>query len=146
MAETQREKDKRILVEMLVIVEDRLYRVVVELSHAAPQSKLKFRNEYAQFFPGPWEEIKTRFDQSRQIVQGDDLDWQYVEGIGLTGKMLEWKKRFLDQVVEEGGTTRFLKVANSLLGSLSTVIPPLEAVREYKEHVEAAMTYPNRRP
>jgi hypothetical protein len=50
----------------------------------------------------------------------------------------------LDQTLKEGVAEQFLKVANSILGSLSNAIPLLEIVKEYKEHVEASMRYPNR--
>jgi hypothetical protein len=121
---------------MLTKVERQLFIIVHE-----PQQSARFRREFQEFFPGPWEEVAASFDKSRQMLASDELDWEYVEGIGLTGRMLDWKRRFLDETVREGGISRFLKVANSFLGSLSKVLLPLEAVKEYKEFVEAALKY-----
>jgi hypothetical protein len=143
MAQEDREQDKKVLVEILVKMEDRLGLIVAQ----APleQSGISgFRIEFRAFFPGPWDQVVGHFRRSREMIQKDEVDWQYVEGLGMTGRMLEWKKRFFDETVRQGVTSRFLKVSNSILGSLSKAIPPLELVKEYKEHVEAAMRYPNR--
>ena len=48
------------------------------------------------------------------------------------------------QAIKQGVVSRTLKIINSLLGSLSTVFPFLEAVKEDKEHVEAAISVQNR--
>lgn len=66
---------------------------------------------------------------------------EYVEGIGMTGHWLRWKKALLDESVREGAVGRFLKFANAILGSLAKAVPPLEIVKEYKECVEEAQKY-----
>ena len=50
----------------------------------------------------------------------------------------------LKQAIKQGVVSRLLKIVNSILGSLSQVFPFLEAVKEYKEHVEAAISVQNR--
>jgi hypothetical protein len=75
------------------------------------------------------------------MIEREELNWEYVEGVGMTGNWLRWKKRLLDESVREGTVGRFLKFANAILGSLAKVIPPLEVVKEYKECVEGAQRY-----
>ena len=142
MAEENRENDKKILVEILINIEGRLSFIV----HHRPNvpGKPQFRREFMEFFPGPWDQVAAHFKLSRAMIERGDINWEYVEGIGMTGRMLEWKKRFFDETLKQGVNSRFFDIANSILGSLSKAIPPLEAVKEYKEHVEAAMKYPHR--
>ncbi|HXP71645.1 MAG TPA: hypothetical protein VOA88_20390 [Candidatus Dormibacteraeota bacterium] len=142
MAEESREKDKKILIEILINMEGRLSLIV----HQRPDvpGMPHFRREFMEFFPGPWDQVAAHFKLSRAMIEKDEVDWEYVEGIGMTGKTLEWKKRFFDETLRQDVTSRFFEVSNSILGSLSKAIPPLEAVKEYKEHVEAAMRYPRR--
>lgn len=141
MADDPHQEDKRILVEMLTTIEDRLrLYVIVEPAPDVP-GKPRFRKEFAEMFPGPWHEVEASFLRSRQMMQNDEVRWEYVEGLGMAGPMLRWKKRFFDETVRQGVVGRFLKLSNSILGSLSKAVPPLELVKAYKEHVEAAMRY-----
>jgi len=142
MAEENHEKDKKILLEILRNIEVRLSVIVHQT--AAERGTPQFRKEFIEFFPGPWDQVTIHFGRSRHMIERDEVDWEYIEGIGMTGRMLEWKKRFFEETLKQGVTSRFLDVANSILGSLSKAIPPLEAVKEYKEHVEAAMKYPHK--
>jgi hypothetical protein len=142
MAGENHEKDKKILLEILINIEGRL-RLIVHQRLDEPGIP-QFRREFVEFFPGPWNEVVAHFSRSRQMIESDEVNWEYIEGIGMTGRMLEWKKRFFDETLRQGVASRFFDVANSILGSLSKVIPPLEAVKEYKEHVEAAMKYPRK--
>jgi hypothetical protein len=127
-------RDRRVLIKMLTTIERQLSLIVHD-----PQQRARFQPEFQEFFPGPWEEVAASFERSRELLESEDLNWEDVEGIGLTGRMLDWKQRFLDATVGGGGISRFLKIANSFLGSLSKVLPPLEAVKEYKEFVEAGL-------
>jgi hypothetical protein len=133
--------DRKILIEILIEIESGLYNIVSVEVTIRPVRHGRFRKEFAQLIPGPWEEVSSAFRQARKQLETDQLDWQYVEGIGLTGDMLKWKKAMLDQTVRSGGINRFLKIANSLLGSLSGAIPVLEIAKEYKENIEAAMVH-----
>lgn len=140
MADDPHEQDKRILVEMLITIEHRLYVIVSESLPNEP-AKTHFRKEFIEMFPGPWQVVEGSFQRARDMIEQGDVSWEYMEGVGMAGPMLRWKKRFFDETVRQGVVGRFLKVANSILGSLSRVVPPLEIVKEYKEHVEAAMRY-----
>jgi hypothetical protein len=137
MTPEERELDKKILIQILVDMEDRLRLVVFEPS-GRPS---KFRLEFVKLLPGPWDDVAAHFQRARGMIKDDELNWQYVEGLGLSGRWLKWKKQMFDETLKEGVLGRFLIVANSILGSLSKAIPPLELVNEYKEHVEAAMKY-----
>ncbi len=86
-------------------------------------------------------QVSRGFLSARNMIERDEVNWEYVEGIGMTGNMLRWKKAMLDESVREGTVGRFLKFANAILGSLAKVIPPLEIVKEYKECVEGATKY-----
>jgi len=128
MADENREKDKKILREILINMEGRLSLIVHHQLDVAGMPQ--FRREFVQFFPGPWDQITAHFTLSRAMIEKDEINWEYVEGIGMTGKMLEWKKRFFDETLRQGVTSRFFEISNSILGSLSKAIPPLEAVKE----------------
>jgi len=143
MAQESRAEDKRILIEILIKIENRLYFIISERKRDRAGTPL-FRHEFVEFLLEPWDQVKAHFQRSRQMIEKDEIDWEYVEGLGMAGRMLKWKKRFFDETLNQGALSRFFKVSNSILGSLAKAIPPLEAVKEYKELVEAAMRYPNR--
>lgn len=140
MANEGQAEDKKILIEMLITIEKRLYLIVFE-GRQASAGKSPFRKEFIRMLPGPWKEVEHTFLRARNMIERDEVNWEYVEGIGMTGNMLRWKKTLLDESVREGTVGRFLKFANAILGSLAKVIPPLEIVKEYKECVEGAQKY-----
>jgi hypothetical protein len=140
MANEGQAEDKKILIEMLVTIEKRLYLIVFERGRNAA-GKSPFRREFIRMLPGPWRQVEHAFLSARNMIEKDEVNWEYVEGIGMTGDMLRWKKVLLDESVREGTVGRFLKFANAILGSLAKVIPPLEIVKEYKECVEGAQKY-----
>ncbi len=133
MPEVEREQDKEMLVEMLNWVENDLYVVVVK-------RKDLLHDDFRGLFPGPWKDIQGRLEESRQIIEHNDVQWEYVEGVGLTGESLKFKHGVYGQARKQGLLSRIFKVINSFLGSLSKAIPILEPVKEYKENVEAAMS------
>jgi hypothetical protein len=134
-------RDRRIIVAMLTKIEKHLGVLVRQLGQ--PDSEERFRKDLVEYFPGPWHEVEKRFREARRAVQKSNMEWKYLEGIGMTGEMLGWKNRFLDETLEHGGVRRFFKVAISIVGSLSQVYPVLEIVKEYKEIAEAAIRYPD---
>jgi hypothetical protein len=140
MANERHADDKKILIEVLVTIEKRLHIIVFEADRDA-DGKSRFRREFTRMLPGPWPEVEHAFLSARNIIEKNQLNWEYVEGIGMTGNMLRWKQALLDESVREGTVGRFLKFANAILGSLTKVVPPLEIVKEYKECVEGAMKY-----
>jgi hypothetical protein len=141
MAQESRAEDKRTLIEILINIEKQLHFII---SERKVDGRPLFRREFAAFLLEPGDQVATYFRRSQEMIEQDKIDWEYVEGLGMAGRMLKWKKRFFDETLRQGVLSRFFKVSNSILGSLAKAIPPLEAVKEYKEHVEAAMRYPNR--
>lgn len=128
----ERKSDRLNLIACLDLVELQLHRIVFE-------QKDRFRNEFVEDFPGPWDEVKRRFEAAREQIRSDELDWRYVEGVGLTKSHLLWKRKLLEKAGRLGVLRRFLSMANSFLGSLVGALPVLEFVKEYKEMVEASL-------
>jgi len=143
MAQENREEDRRTLIAILNLIENRLYVIVFNPEEVGYREPL-LRREFIGIVREPWRQVQASFLRSREMIEKDEINWEYVEGFGMTGDWLRWKKLLLDETLKQGVAGRFLKVANSILGSLSKAIPPLEIVKEYKEHVEAAMRFPNR--
>ena len=139
MAKKEQTEDQRLLIEMLGTIEKRLHIIVFE--HHDQVGSRRFRKEFTQLVTEPWPQVQRAFQDARNMIESEQLNWEYVEGFGMTGDWLRWKKRLLDESVKEGTVGRFLKFANAILGSLSKVIPPLEIVKEYKDCVEGAMKY-----
>ena len=139
MASKEQAEDQRLLIETLVTIEKRLYIIV--FGHADELRGQRFRREFRQIVAEPWPQVERAFRDARNIIESEQLNWEYVEGVGMTGNWLKWKKRLLDESVREGTVGRFLKFANAILGSLAKVIPPSEVVKEYKECVEGAQKY-----
>jgi len=139
MANKEQAEDQKLLIEILVTIEKRLYIVVFDQANEARSQR--FRKEFRQIVTEPWPQVQRAFQDARNMIQSEKLNWEYVEGVGMTGSWLWWKKQLLDESVKEGTVGRFLKFSNAILGSLSKVIPPLEIVKEYKDCVEGAMKY-----
>jgi hypothetical protein len=133
----QREHDKRVLITIVTDIGNQLRIIVFE-------QKELFRTEFRPYFPGPWEDVETRLPQAVTELEKDNFYWEYVEGAGLVRDSLQFERNILTEAIKEGVVARTLKIINSILGSLSGVFPFLEAVKEYKEHVEAANAVQNR--
>ena len=125
-------EDIRVLVEILKTIESQLEKLVLH-------SPRKFRKEFAKLLPGPWKEVTRRFELARQQIAGTNVDWAYIEGVGLTSTSAKWKQDVLDAAVKTGVWSRILKVCNAILGSLSGAIPAVEFIKEYKDCVEACL-------
>jgi len=129
-----RDDDKKKLDDMLRIIHDELERLVTK------QLDL-FRQELKEHFPGPWPIIADRIERARDGLK--DLDWVYVEGVGLIGRELAFKYDLLKYEVTDGKGTLYglFKRANSILGTLSKIplLGFLETVKEYKEQVECSI-------
>jgi hypothetical protein len=139
VASKEQTEDQRLLIEMLVTIEKRLFIIVFGDNDQLKSQR--FRKEFRQIVTEPWSQVEHAFRDARNMIESEQLNWEYVEGVGMTGNWLRWKKRLLDESVREGTVGRFLKFANAILGSLAKVIPPLEVVKEYKECVEGAQKY-----
>ncbi len=101
------------------------------------------RPELTGSFPGPWTEVLSLLDEARKKLQSQDIDWEYVEGVGLTGVQLKFKHDLFMKDRLQRKVGRILRRANSILGSLAKVLPILEPVKEYKEQVEESLSNPD---
>ena len=133
----EREHDKRILITIVTDIRTQLEIIVF-------QRRDLFRKEFQPHFPGPWRDVEGRFVRAVDALEHDKFDWEYVEGAGLVRDSLQFKRNMLMEAIKEKVFARLLKIINSILGSLSSVFPFLEAVKEYKEHAEAAIAVQNR--
>jgi hypothetical protein len=70
-----------------------------------------------------------------------DSMWSKLERAGLTGGQLRMKWEVLLEDLTTNAVGRIVKRIDSLLGSLSTVIPGAELMKEYKEHVEISIEH-----
>jgi hypothetical protein len=134
---TEREHDKRILITIVTDIRAQLEIIVF-------QRRDLFRKEFQPHFPGPWRDVEGRLTRAVNSLERDDFNWEYVENAGLVRDSLQFKRNMLTETIKEGVVGRLLKIINSILGSLSTVFPFLEGVKEYKEHLEAAIAVQNR--
>lgn len=126
--------DKEILIAILGEIRNQLYFLVHN------KNKSIFRPEFREFLPGPsWEEVENRFNRALQQIENDELNWGYVEEVGLTGETAKWKHGILKACIETRVWSRILKMCNSILGSLSGAIPALEFIKEFKDSVEACL-------
>jgi len=89
--------------------------------------------------PGPWAIIEDNIEKAREKLE--DVDWEYVEGVGLSRVQLRWKRDQLKDEVQRGTLGGFLNRANTALKSFVKIplLSFLEAVIEYKENVEASI-------
>src|SRR2546422_1064118 len=125
---TDRETDADILVEMLWVVEDGLDKIV----HSPRLFLVRFRFGEVVEESVPWRKVAGALEQARKEIRGPNLKWEYVAGVGLVGDELRWKRRLLQTERRHGTVGRFLKLANSFLGSLRKVLPRLEPGKEFK--------------
>jgi hypothetical protein len=128
----EKKRDFQTLIALLTLTEQQLKTLVHERQDL-------FRQEFLEYLPGPWEDVERRFVLARQQIENGGLEWEYVEGAGLTGNRLLWKQNILRESVRQQIFGRILKVANGLLGSLSKGLPIVEFIKEYKDFVEGCM-------
>ena len=128
-----KQEDRQIMDEILRIIRDELRALVTERVDDL------FRTEFKSFYPGPWAIIEDDIEKAREKLE--DLDWEYVEGVGLRRVQLRWKRDQLKEEAERGTLGGFLKRADTALKSFAKIplLSFLEAVIEYKENVEASI-------
>ncbi len=129
-------EDKKTIVEILRFVAELLERLVKQPSKGMPDRERKS-------FEDAWHEVE--FGLRKAIDEIDSIDsennalWHTLRERGLTGAQLRLKQQRLDNARQQGKKTglwgRTLKLINSILGNLS-VIPGIDAVKEFKEMVE----------
>lgn len=152
--------DRILLLWMLNAIEDELYRFVFGRTGAFPGA---WRDDFQPLWPA----IAERFEAARATLTDwkpgslrDPLQ-ERLALAGLTGETLKVKAlrlnaytnvfrqslgelSIIDPQPRPAGFFEKMKdlvfgTLNTLLGSLAKAFPPLEAVQEYKEHVELAI-------
>ncbi len=149
--EETRTADFARLAEILLTIEQELYRIVTNRSFLVPHSQ--------EILFGVWEQIARLIERAIGLLRTRDVQWAPLENEGLTGAMLAMKYALFMQSVAAirervpfsnvlilGGSRRkrdalesFMKKTNTILGSLEKVLPFLGPVREYKEMVHASL-------
>jgi len=104
-------------------------------------SPILFKQKFRQPILDAWNAIKGTV--SSVMSSFNSLATTDLQNAGLIGKQLDLKLAGLNAAWTnflQNGTVRFLKDllgwVNSLLGSLATLIPPVEAWKEFKEAME----------
>src|SRR5690242_11891325 len=86
----EREHDQRILVAMIVDIREQLWFIVFERRDL-------FRNEFRQYFSGPWNDIQTRLLRAEHALEQPDFNWEYLEGAGLVRDSLQFKRNMFSR-------------------------------------------------
>jgi len=133
----EQREDKKILIEIITDIRSQLQVIVFDRREL-------FRVEFRKYFPGPWRETEGLLNRAVDDLERDNFDWTYIEGAGLVRDPLKFKRDMLTEAIKQGVVARTLKIINSILGSLTGAFPFLEAAKEYKDLVEAALAVQNR--
>jgi hypothetical protein len=142
------ETDIRTLIQMLQTISALLRWIVRESGLIRPE----IRGLQDELLGDVSEVINIVIKQLRSVGSEDDPIYRRLRICGLTGKSLAMKfevgrvlfRDLNESAVETpagfkifGHKLKFpLKWANAILDSLAKVFPPLEAVKEFKDHVE----------
>lgn len=95
-----------------------------------------------------WEELQDRFNEVSKMLL--TVKTEKLQEVGLTGQQLDFKIeafRFLDRRFKDASLTAInwrswflrplLKIIDSILGSLSTLIPIMHPITEFKDALDA---------
>ncbi|HZD69849.1 MAG TPA: hypothetical protein VFA45_13360 [Actinomycetes bacterium] len=100
-----------------------------------------------------FQEVAAAFNRADEALGDESLDQPTepggptpLESAGLSGASLQFKSRGVRGALARwvrdrtpGALRRFLGWNNVILGSLATIIPPMEPIKEFKESVERAV-------
>jgi hypothetical protein len=134
------EEDIKRLV-MLIKVTDRLlhWTVRVALSRA---DTFAIMFEFGEQLQTMSARLEQAAEEVSEIRSTDDEGWRRLEIVGLTGESLSPKERILRFLLDRVTILPpVLEWANSFLGSLAVVVPPVEAVKEFKEGLEMVVKH-----
>ena len=145
--QTQTTTEMGMLIDLLQAIKSLLGWIVRD----SALIKEEFRGRFMDVLEEMQQRIDSVIDRLDSVEPGDPIH-EELRVCGLTGNSLKMKtevgralfKELDESAVETpSGLTIFgrklkfpLKWVNTILGSLAKVFPPLEAVKEYKEHVE----------
>jgi hypothetical protein len=146
----EKRKDLDTLAEMLLVIQQELYRIVT--------NRRLFVRDSQELLLRVWGEIEAIIARVIGLLRQGEVEWTALENTGLTGTMLQVKYALLMQARQEAarvpfadvlipggslrgrrGRDRLFQLMNSFLGSLAKALPILEPVKEYKEIVEGSI-------
>jgi hypothetical protein len=119
------------------------------------ESGLIHDRELLERFTATLGQVDDRVRDVQEIVSeelsGDPEEsplYEELEHVGLTAAQLSLKERVLQWIVTAAGgeLRQVLAWINTFLGSLAQVIPAVDLVKEYKEHLEIVIDIQHRRP
>jgi hypothetical protein len=137
--ESKQERESRLVLKrFLSATEPVLERVLNQL---VLESKEPMAHRAGEYLKQIWASARDRL---KAVVQAIDIGLsrtrrRALEQVGMFGDVLAAKWALLSFEIEEGAVKRVLKRLNSMLGSLSKVFPSLQAVKEFKDHVEVTV-------
>jgi hypothetical protein len=128
------EDDVRILSQMLTAISLFLELLLDQEDRFTYQEDLSvLRGTYDAAVLQPVREIR------RQLREMTDQQREALRNAGLTGPNLQMKWTLLGFDVKRGRVKRIIKRINSILGSLSSVFPVADVIKEFKDQTEASM-------
>ena len=109
--------------------------------------------QYRHFLIVAWKEVRAVIVDEKKTLQESSKDcWIKLQKCGLTGNQLALKietfNKFLshfEKTREQRFLRRLLGIINSIYGSLSSVLPPLEIAKEFKDVIEQITKIRNNR-
>jgi hypothetical protein len=151
-ARMNRNRSADLKVLLLVLNEsERLISVIVENPAEYFLEEFSSDQELMRVLEGAWREAQISFTEAKQTIESELTPrneeqsrlWFDLHRIGLTGVQLELKLllfKKLEQNFQEEKKPRWLKRLlghiNSIFGSLSSVLPGIEATKELKDAIE----------
>lgn len=93
----------------------------------------QFNSRVADNIKELWDdEVSGIFDHSVELIKSGQYDNE-LQKVGLAGRMLAFKWEVWRIIKESKGKIKILAFINSLLSSLSCIIPGFELVKEFKD-------------
>jgi len=140
--------EHKILGEFLSEVRVDLDLIVYKILPEMVAEKVLSENLY-EATTNAWKDLQDRFDEvSKRLAE---IKYDELRGAGLSGLQLNFKieavnfsrKKFLENLGENRHRRRFLrsllKAIDSILGSLSVIMPLVEPITEFKEAIDSIL-------
>ena len=134
-----------------LVQSEEIINYIMERRHILILKEFSEDGDFMEMMERAWTEIRPHFHEVRMKLTPEtdaisdefrDL-WKRLRRYGLTGTHLKLKITLFDKLwknfketKEYRWTKRLLATMNSLFGSLSSIFPGMEAVREFKDVLE----------
>lgn len=110
----------------------------------SPNSKAKFTERHRAILLRGWNEFRADLAKVRGSLRRlSAAAHRRLYNAGMAGRQLRMKVELFLEDIQSASIGRILKRCDLILDSLKTAFPLLEAVKEYKEHVEASIENQN---